>query len=97
MLHLTMATALPRVNLNEQVYETLRQRVLRRDPGPGAKLSLHELATELGLSKPTMKHHLAQMRAAGLVTITEEGSLTYYSLRRERLKDAGLELIRFVG
>jgi DNA-binding transcriptional ArsR family regulator len=58
---------------------------------------LTELATELGLSKPTMKHHLAQMRAAGLVTITEEGSLTYYSLRRERLKDAGLELIRFVG
>ncbi len=58
---------------------------------------LTELATELNLSKPTMKHHLAQMRAAGLVTITEEGSLTYYSLRRERLKDAGLELTRFVG
>jgi DNA-binding transcriptional ArsR family regulator len=58
---------------------------------------LTELATELELSKPTMKHHLAQMRAAGLVTITEEGSLTYYSLRRERLKDAGLELTRFIG
>ena len=29
-----MATMLPRTNLNEQVYETLRQRVLRRDPGP---------------------------------------------------------------
>jgi len=43
-----MAATLPRTNLNEQVYETLRQRVLRRDPGPGAKLSLHELATELG-------------------------------------------------
>jgi DNA-binding transcriptional ArsR family regulator len=58
---------------------------------------LTELATELNLSKPTMKHHLAQMRAAGLVTITEEGTLTYYSLRRERLKEAGLELTRFIG
>jgi DNA-binding transcriptional ArsR family regulator len=58
---------------------------------------LTELATQLELSKPTMKHHLAQMRAAGLVTVTEEGSLTYYSLRRERLAEAGLELSRFIG
>ena len=55
---------------------------------------LTELATQLELSKPTMKHHLAQMRAAGLVTVTEEGSLTYYSLRRERLAEAGVELSR---
>jgi DNA-binding transcriptional ArsR family regulator len=58
---------------------------------------LTELATQLELSKPTMKHHLAQMRAAGLVTVTEEGSLTYYSLRRERLAEAGPELSRFIG
>lgn len=58
---------------------------------------LTELATQLELSKPTMKHHLAQMRAAGLVTVTEQGSLTYYSLRRERLAEAGLELTRFIG
>lgn len=58
---------------------------------------LTELATQLELSKPTMKHHLAQMRAAGLVTVTEEGSLTYYSLRRERLAEAGVELHRFIG
>ena len=58
---------------------------------------LTELATQLELSKPTMKHHLALMRAAGLVTVTEEGTLTYYSLRRERLEEAGLELRRFIG
>jgi DNA-binding transcriptional ArsR family regulator len=58
---------------------------------------LTELATQLELSKPTMKHHLALMRAAGLVTVTEEGSLTYYSLRRARLEEAGLELRRFIG
>jgi DNA-binding transcriptional ArsR family regulator len=58
---------------------------------------LTELATQLELSKPTMKHHLAQLRAAGLVTVIEEGSLTYYNLRRERLAEAGVELRRFVG
>jgi DNA-binding transcriptional ArsR family regulator len=58
---------------------------------------LTELATQLELSKPTMKHHLALMRAAGLVTVTEEGSLTYYSLRRDRLEEAGIELRRYIG
>jgi DNA-binding transcriptional ArsR family regulator len=58
---------------------------------------LTELATQLELSKPTMKHHLALLRAAGLVTVTEEGSLTYYSLRRERLTEAGVELTRFLS
>jgi len=57
---------------------------------------LTELATQLELSKPTMKHHLALMRAAGLVTVTEEGSLTYYSLRRDRLEEAGIELRRYI-
>ncbi|MDQ3870339.1 MAG: metalloregulator ArsR/SmtB family transcription factor [Chloroflexota bacterium] len=53
---------------------------------------LTELAQQLGLSKPTMKHHLAQLRIAGLVSVTEEGSLTYYSLRRDRLDAAGKEV-----
>ena len=69
MLHLTMATALPRTNLNEQVYETLRQRVLRRDPGPGAKLSLHELATELGVSRSPVHHALTRLVSEGLLSV----------------------------
>jgi DNA-binding transcriptional ArsR family regulator len=57
---------------------------------------LTEIAERLELSKPTIKHHLAQLRAAGLVTLTEEGGLTYYSLRRERLDDASSELKRYL-
>jgi DNA-binding transcriptional ArsR family regulator len=57
---------------------------------------LTEIAERLELSKPTIKHHLAQLRAAGLVTLTEEGGLSYYSLRRDRLDDASSELIRFL-
>jgi len=57
---------------------------------------LTELAVRLGLSKPTVKHHLAQLRAAGLATATEEGTLMYWSLRRDRLDDASLELQRFL-
>ncbi len=58
---------------------------------------LTELAERLELSKPTVKHHLAQLRAAGLVTVTESGSMTYYSLRRDRVDDASSELRRFLS
>jgi DNA-binding transcriptional ArsR family regulator len=57
---------------------------------------LTELATKVELSKPTMKHHLVNLRAAGLVTVIEEGSLTYYRLRRERLAEGGSELRRYL-
>ncbi len=60
-------------------------------------LYLTEIAERMGLSKPTVSHHLAQLRAAGLVTITDAGALTYYSLRRDRIADAGVELSRFLG
>jgi DNA-binding transcriptional ArsR family regulator len=83
------------VRLYRALGDVTRMRVLRllseRD------WYLTELAQHLELSKPTMKHHLALLRAAGLVTVTDEGSMTYYSLRRERIKEAGLELERFLG
>jgi DNA-binding transcriptional ArsR family regulator len=58
---------------------------------------LTELATQLELSKPTTKHHLALLRAAGLVTVTEEGNLTYYSIRRDRIAEAGTLLGRYLA
>jgi DNA-binding transcriptional ArsR family regulator len=58
---------------------------------------LTEIAERLELSKPTIKHHLAQLRAAGLVTLIEEGGLSYYSLRRDRLEDASADLIRYLS
>ena len=51
-----------------------------------------EIANELQLSKPTVNHHLAQLRSAGLVTVTQQGSVAYYTLRRDRIEEAGPEL-----
>jgi GntR family transcriptional regulator, rspAB operon transcriptional repressor len=64
-----MTTLLPRSNLNQQVYETLRGRLLRRDPGAGAKLSLHELAAELGVSRSPVHHALTRLVSEGLLTV----------------------------
>ncbi|MBI3745525.1 MAG: metalloregulator ArsR/SmtB family transcription factor [Chloroflexi bacterium] len=59
-------------------------------------LYLTEIAQQLELSKPTIKHHLAQLRAAGLLTMVESGAVVYYSLRRARLDDATADLKRFL-
>ncbi len=64
-----MATTLPRANLNEQVYDTLRRRILSRSVGPGTKLSLHELATELGVSRSPVHHALTRLVSEDLLTV----------------------------
>jgi len=56
-----------------------------------------EIAGILDLSKPTITHHLAQLRIAGLVTIVEAGAVTYYHLRRERLEQATGDLKSFLA
>jgi DNA-binding GntR family transcriptional regulator len=64
-----MATLTQRTNLNDQVYETLRDRILNRRPGPGGKLSLHELAAELGVSRSPVHHALTRLVTEGLLTV----------------------------
>jgi DNA-binding transcriptional ArsR family regulator len=59
-------------------------------------LYMTEIAQQLELSKPTIKHHLVQLRSAGLLTVVEAGAVVYYSLRRDRLDDASFDLKRFL-
>jgi GntR family transcriptional regulator, rspAB operon transcriptional repressor len=63
------ATAAPRANLNDQVYETLKHRLIHRELGPGEKVSLHELATELGVSRSPVHHALTRLVAEGLLSV----------------------------
>jgi DNA-binding GntR family transcriptional regulator len=62
-------TAPPRTNLNDQVYETLKQRLVRRELGPGTKVSLHELAAELGVSRSPVHHALTRLVSEGLLRV----------------------------
>ncbi|HEY5872207.1 MAG TPA: GntR family transcriptional regulator [Gaiellaceae bacterium] len=62
-------TALTPVNLNERVYDELRTRVLTRQEPSGAKLSLHALADELGVSRSPVHHALTRLVAEGLLTV----------------------------
>jgi DNA-binding GntR family transcriptional regulator len=62
-------TALTPVNLNERVYDELRTRVLTRQEPAGAKLSLHALADELGVSRSPVHHALTRLVSEGLLTV----------------------------
>ncbi len=48
-------------------------------------LSVNEIVEQLNVTQPTVSHHLALLREAGLVQVREEGKQTFYSLNQERL------------
>jgi ArsR family transcriptional regulator, arsenate/arsenite/antimonite-responsive transcriptional repressor len=48
------------------------------------RLSVNEIYEKMNVSQPTISHHLAILREAGLVTVQEEGKQSFYSLNQER-------------
>jgi ArsR family transcriptional regulator len=48
-------------------------------------ISVGDLAVKLGVTQPTVSHHLAILREAGLVNSREEGKQTFYTLNQENI------------
>jgi ArsR family transcriptional regulator, arsenate/arsenite/antimonite-responsive transcriptional repressor len=48
-------------------------------------LSVNEIVEHLNVTQPTVSHHLAILREAGLVRVREEGKQTYYQLNQDRI------------
>jgi len=48
-------------------------------------LSVNQIVEHLNVTQPTVSHHLALLREAGLVNVREEGKQTFYSLNQERV------------
>jgi ArsR family transcriptional regulator len=49
-------------------------------------LSVTEIVEQLSVTQPTVSHHLAILREAGLVNVREEGKQTFYRLNQKRIK-----------
>ncbi|MBA3788685.1 MAG: GntR family transcriptional regulator, partial [Actinobacteria bacterium] len=60
---------LSRASLNEQVYEDLKRRLVRRELGPDDKVSLHALAADLGVSRSPVHHALTRLVSEGLLSV----------------------------
>lgn len=48
-------------------------------------LSVNEIVEKTSVSQPTVSHHLAILREAGLVDARPDGKQTYYTLNQERV------------
>jgi ArsR family transcriptional regulator len=49
--------------------------------------SVGDLARDLGVTQPTVSHHLALLREAGLVDVRRQGRRTFYTLNQERVAE----------
>ena len=47
--------------------------------------SVSEIVEHAGVAQPTVSHHLAVLRDAGLVSIRHEGKQTFYTLNQDRV------------
>jgi len=71
------------VEFAKAIADETRQRIMRSCCCE--RLTVGELTTKIGVSQPTVSHHLAILRDAGLVTAEREGRETYYTLNCERI------------
>lgn len=59
-------------------------------------LSVSEIVEQTHVTQPTVSHHLAVLREAGLVKVREEGKQTFYQLDQRRMTSCcGRLMIRF--
>ncbi len=49
--------------------------------------SVNQLAIELNLSQPLVSHHLAALKAVGLVKTKKAGSFVFYSVATKKIAD----------
>ncbi|QWC86646.1 metalloregulator ArsR/SmtB family transcription factor [Nocardioidaceae bacterium] len=61
--------------------------------GDGPGLRTRDLVDPLGLTQPTVTHHLRQLVAAGLVTAERRSSESWYAADRGTLQDLGSLLL----
>jgi hypothetical protein len=56
--------------------------------------SVQELAGQLDLKEPTVSHHLAVLKAQGLVTVRAEGTTRWHSLDRDALEGLSKRILQ---
>jgi DNA-binding GntR family transcriptional regulator len=65
--------AIQRVDLKDQVYETVKARVLAGELGPDARLPLQVIADELAVSRSPVHHALTRLVTQRLVDVDSRG------------------------
>lgn len=64
---------------------------------PGGRACICELTEPLGVTQPTVSHHMKLLAEAGLVSREQQGKWAYYTLRSEALAELADSLARLAG
>ncbi len=75
-------------NISEVIYQMLRERILRYDFAPGARLDLNEIETSLKVSRTPLKDALKRLEADGLVQIQARRGTFVTGISAETLNEA---------
>ena len=57
------------VNLKDQIYEIIRDMILRRDINPGEKIVEDDLSKQIGVSRTPLREALSRLENEGIVKI----------------------------
>lgn len=85
---LELNVLLHRVDLNDQVYDTLRDCLVSGTLKPREKLSLHRLAGSLGVSRSPVYHALTRLVEEGLVSVERRRGYYVTPLTQKVVSDA---------
>ena len=59
-------------------------------------VAVNDIVEQLNVTQPTVSHHLAVLREAGLVDAREQGKQTFYHLNQKRITDCcSLLMVQF--
>ena len=64
---------------------------------PDSEACICDLTAPVGLSQPTVSHHMKELMNAGLIHSRREGQFTHFEIRREVLAAYTAELMRRVA
>lgn len=64
---------------------------------PGGRACICDLTDPLGVSQPTVSHHMKLLADAGLVSREQKGRWVYYTLRRSALMELAQGLVEIGG
>jgi DNA-binding GntR family transcriptional regulator len=73
--------------LDQRIYDALRERILTRELAPGTSLATRDLAARLGVSVTPVRDALRRLQADGLVQIRGRGETTVTRLGPEDIDD----------
>lgn len=91
-LELTAAKAAETAALLKALADPTRLQMVLALRAAREPICVCDFTAALGLSQPTISHHVARLREAGLVKVTRRGVWAHYRLR-PRLPDAARKII----